>query len=1100
MPGLTPVDYDPFKKGPALTPVDHDPFAKKDPEGAALAAVPGARITSTRRSAEHNAAVGGVPNSRHLTGDAVDFIPPAGMTRTQAEAAIRARDPHPKELLDEGDHVHYSPSRTPTLTPVDHDPFAKAAPQKQPVAAPAAGPAAAPKEGPADAFMSGPREAGRQFAEAGRQVEQDEQKMFAPGHTREEYLKAPPAQRAQMVASDAVGALSAGAHLPIDVMGQLWSPIQGFLEGSPGRVAEEASGGKVSRKFVADVIGAAAPFAGEVHQGMAVSRLAREAGVSEVAAAQALAATKATKAALAAHPEAARNFTPEALGNAPTRSAKAKRVAGAAETERVRQLPEDLATGPAKAPTKKLQTFAEARSGPKMSPDTGRPALRPQEGVRDETIPETLQRHEDGLYRLEGEDEAAKVNSGKALDALGKEPDLVVAPADRERLLHFIEGRKPGEAPPEDLKKAYDLLAPRLAYDAKLRAAVADLRPPAEGEDEHDPENGGTHPDNYVHRVRMDKTPGLQPKGRQNPITGGMVQKSQPVGRFARSISGDKARKYPMLEDAEGNRTPAPKREKGDDAWRPGETHQGSDGKSYTVRHGTVNEIEGLLDPEAKYLKDPFVTTEMSIMDHERQLRNTTYLKSVVGDMVDRDLAVRAGHYYKDEKGKWQWAGSNANIEEAKKKGFVEVQDIPELKGVYVHPRMAEMFSQLKGEDLPAPLRLIENASRLMVGAMFFNPLKHDLNIANMWWHGRGFMNFTPRGAESLMKNGLRAILSVNGQDADYVRALREGVPLQFSRAANADFFKMMIRKAGIEITEHPEGWDKIAKQMGLKHASDLVKGFYSHAQKEMWRMGDIMMMQRWYELQDQGMNPDQARAQAGKEMADYRIPTEAFGSSLVSRMMKSRALTVFGPFHYNLISNTMNVFKNVVKGTEEEKKLALGSIFTALVTALAIAPVANFALRKATGNQNAKFQGAGYSGMADRAISLAQGDTQLADFLSAYITPAPGLDMAYETVLGGRGMNPVTGKPFIEPDASPLGKLAEGMEYAGEKVPPIQTMMQAGKPGGALSTAAGQVDVALPSDKQMAGRERGKVMRKKEAAKREARDPLEHLLKGIIQ
>jgi len=95
------------KKAP--TPWATDTVVTPSAASVVNADVPGARITSTGRSARHNAAVGGVANSYHTSNMAADFVPPAGMTRAQAVAAIRAKDPKPRELLDEGDHVHYVP-------------------------------------------------------------------------------------------------------------------------------------------------------------------------------------------------------------------------------------------------------------------------------------------------------------------------------------------------------------------------------------------------------------------------------------------------------------------------------------------------------------------------------------------------------------------------------------------------------------------------------------------------------------------------------------------------------------------------------------------------------------------------------------------------------------------------------------------------------------------------------------------------------------------------------------------------------------------------------------------------------------------------------
>lgn len=72
-----------------------------------LQSFPGATITSGQRTPEHNAAVGGVPDSMHLSGQAVDFVPPKGTTKEQVAAALdKAGLPH-TELIDEGTHIHW---------------------------------------------------------------------------------------------------------------------------------------------------------------------------------------------------------------------------------------------------------------------------------------------------------------------------------------------------------------------------------------------------------------------------------------------------------------------------------------------------------------------------------------------------------------------------------------------------------------------------------------------------------------------------------------------------------------------------------------------------------------------------------------------------------------------------------------------------------------------------------------------------------------------------------------------------------------------------------------------------------------------------------
>ncbi len=70
--------------------------------------VPGERVTSTRRTPERNAAVGGVPNSYHLSGQARDSVPPAGMSMSEYHAILTRQNPG-MDVINEGDHVHIEP-------------------------------------------------------------------------------------------------------------------------------------------------------------------------------------------------------------------------------------------------------------------------------------------------------------------------------------------------------------------------------------------------------------------------------------------------------------------------------------------------------------------------------------------------------------------------------------------------------------------------------------------------------------------------------------------------------------------------------------------------------------------------------------------------------------------------------------------------------------------------------------------------------------------------------------------------------------------------------------------------------------------------------
>jgi hypothetical protein len=66
------------------------------------------QVTSTYRSPQHNRAVGGVPNSYHLRGRAIDIARRPGVTHAQLAAAFRNAGYSLAESLDEGDHSHFA--------------------------------------------------------------------------------------------------------------------------------------------------------------------------------------------------------------------------------------------------------------------------------------------------------------------------------------------------------------------------------------------------------------------------------------------------------------------------------------------------------------------------------------------------------------------------------------------------------------------------------------------------------------------------------------------------------------------------------------------------------------------------------------------------------------------------------------------------------------------------------------------------------------------------------------------------------------------------------------------------------------------------------
>ena len=76
-------------------------------DAARIAAAYGS-VTSMYRTVAHNREVGGVPNSYHLQGRAIDVVRRPGVPHRQIDAALRSAGYVLLESLDEGDHSHFA--------------------------------------------------------------------------------------------------------------------------------------------------------------------------------------------------------------------------------------------------------------------------------------------------------------------------------------------------------------------------------------------------------------------------------------------------------------------------------------------------------------------------------------------------------------------------------------------------------------------------------------------------------------------------------------------------------------------------------------------------------------------------------------------------------------------------------------------------------------------------------------------------------------------------------------------------------------------------------------------------------------------------------
>ena len=85
---------------------------------------PGATVTSQQRTPEHNAEVGGVPGSMHISGQAIDFVAPPGTTLAHVQEKLAAAGFPATEVLQEKNgsfHVGWAPKGQGEVQPPNFD-------------------------------------------------------------------------------------------------------------------------------------------------------------------------------------------------------------------------------------------------------------------------------------------------------------------------------------------------------------------------------------------------------------------------------------------------------------------------------------------------------------------------------------------------------------------------------------------------------------------------------------------------------------------------------------------------------------------------------------------------------------------------------------------------------------------------------------------------------------------------------------------------------------------------------------------------------------------------------------------------------------------
>lgn len=695
-----------------------------------------------------------------------------------------------------------------------------------------------------------------------------------------------------------------------------------------------------------------------------------------------------------------------------------------------------------------------------------------------------VERYGNALFRSGGHSTAGRL---EALETLRDAPKEHVSDNTQEELTHALEHKliDPDAKLPEHLQAAEAIRAPwaerqRVAANAyrKLRKGMG-----ATDEDidaEFQPDTG------YVPRRVVGKSPGVDPADIE-------AQNRNPIGisgkrSLSTSTGSQRARNQIVLEDSSGQRQFV-HRNKSNEEWKPGETREDPIHGTGTVKPATIKEIEaaGARDHNGApltYHKNALVNTMDEALKSERVLRNAQILEALT---KDPKLAHRIEWHYPAETESGRTVQALQRNPKPKPDGFVELPNIPQLKGYAVSPDVAEVLRDYNpGKDEPLD-KVFGTLNRALNASLFITPIPHAKNVATMGFIGRGW-DWLPKGGNyaRMMRTGREATQEVMTLGPKYREFLREGGSLRSGDEATKDFYDKMLRMTADQVASDP----KVAKAMGVNvNPVELGKAMYEASHKSLWNASDIVMFQRYLELTSKGLSKREAIKEAERWIANYRIPPQVMRQRWASQVFQNSNVLNFGRYNYGKWRAIGEMVKGMASGDPDQRNEAMGKVMMAGVLSTIIYPVLDRVAQTVSGNPKAKVTRGGELTPID---ALTDKEKGWAEKVAAIADPAP----LNETLLeGANDRNLFTGRRIVEPGASPGGQAAQAGEYAAGKFYPAQLGLEATRPGGLAQAAGRLAGVGLPSDSA----ERGKAMASKydrrDAKSRYKKDPLQQLL-----
>lgn len=446
-------------------------------------------------------------------------------------------------------------------------------------------------------------------------------------------------------------------------------------------------------------------------------------------------------------------------------------------------------------------------------------------------------------------------------------------------------------------------------------------------------------------------------------------------------------------------------------------------GSTWHLEEATTKEIEAASN--IRYSKNILANELDENVKLKSAYRNAMFVKQSISEMEQNGLALKRNE-------------TPVPPRDAKGRPY-RTPTIAQFQNYLVEPRIADALDRFKTDRHSDPATLAANlhqAGKVMNWMMFLNPLAHLNNVFNHMMVEGGLVGNVV-GAPSLARNLVKATKAVTNGDADYIRAVRAGASLPYSKMLSADLHDMLIKKLGGEMERDQGTWNKMAEAAGLPNAKALFSRISTAPQKALWLGSDIMTYAKLLQNAEKLGSFEKSIRKTEEHMPNYRVPAQVMGQRWLAELFGNPAVGRFGRYQYGRTASYFRMMRDAFgpDRTLGQRAHSFDQMLMLGVYLYLLYPAFDYAWQQATGNKDTKVIRSGAASVPQAIMDAADGDKNFGDLSQSLYTLGAPVELPIELY---EGKYLWSGQPIIRDADVRAGRVGEvagdALRYVGSK------------------------------------------------------------------